>query len=197
MLLAPSWGENTILNVCGLELTAALLDAGFRVTLRPHFQTRWMTPEVIDRIVDKYSSHPQFTLQEQMGESDSLFDSHIMISDWSGAGMDYAFGLEKPVLYIDVPVKARNDVWPELGIEPFESYVRDKIGAIVAPDDLGQVAATVRELVKEPAVFRENMQQIRSESVFNIGHSSAAAAQAIQAMLECAAEKRALQKPAG
>ena len=52
VLLAPSWGPQTILPICGLVLTGILLDAGFRVTLRPHSQTRRMTPAVIDRIVD-------------------------------------------------------------------------------------------------------------------------------------------------
>jgi hypothetical protein len=49
VLVAPSWGAHTILPTCGPELIGILLDAGFRVTLRPHFQTRWATPEVIDR----------------------------------------------------------------------------------------------------------------------------------------------------
>ncbi|MEZ5564529.1 MAG: hypothetical protein R3F24_02990 [Gammaproteobacteria bacterium] len=36
VLVAPSWGEQTILPVCGGPLVATLLEAGFRVTLRPH-----------------------------------------------------------------------------------------------------------------------------------------------------------------
>lgn len=179
VLLAPSWGEETILNICGLELVDVLIDAGFRVTLRPHYQTRWMTPEMIDRIADKYADHERFALMEQMGESDSLYDSHVMITDWSGAGMDYGMGLEKPVLYIDVPPKARNDWWPELGMEPFESYVRDKIGAIVAPDSLGDVPGEIKRLLADPAAFRANVAQLRSEWVFNLGDSAAAGARAI------------------
>jgi hypothetical protein len=179
VLLAPSWGEQTILNVCGPELVDALIDAGFRVTLRPHYQTRWMTPEMIDRIAAKYASHPQFALLEQMGESDSLFDSHVMITDWSGAGMDYGMGLEKPVVYIDVPPKARNDWWPKMEIEPFESYVRDRIGAIVAPDKLADVPARIRELLAEPDVFQANVAALRDEWVFNLGHSAEAGASAI------------------
>ena len=165
--------------MCGPELVGVLLEAGFKVTLRPHYQTRWMTPQVIDRITDQYGSHPQFKLLEQMGESDSLFDSHIMITDWSGAGMDYALGLEKPVLYIDVPVKARNDWWPSLGIEPFEVYIRDKIGAIVTPENLADVPAKILELLKDPAAFRGNIEQLRSDWVFNLGNSAEAGARAI------------------
>ena len=136
VLLAPSWGEETILPVCGDELADVLMAAGFRLTLRPHYQTRWKMPEVIDRIVARHGSNPRFRLVEQMGESDSLYDSHLMITDWSGAGQDYGMGLEKPVLYIDVPPKARNDTWPELGMEPFESYVRARLGALLKPERL-------------------------------------------------------------
>ena len=116
---------------------------------------------------------------EQMGESDSLFDSHVMITDWSGAGMDYGMGLEKPVLYIDVPPKARNDWWPEMGIEPFESFVRDKIGAIVSPDNLTSVPDEIRSMLADPDAFRQSVKQLREEWVFNLGDSSAAGARAI------------------
>ena len=179
VLLAPSWGEQTILNICGLELVDVLLAAGFWVTLRPHYQTRWMTPEVIDRIDEKYRDHQQFTLMEQMGESDSLYDSHIMITDWSGAGMDYGLGLEKPVLYIDVPAKARNDWWPELDMEPFESLVREEIGAVVAPDSLQVMPDRIRELLQEPDAFRENIRAVRQAWVYNLGDSARAGAEAI------------------
>ena len=114
-----------------------------------------------------------------MGESDSLFDSHVMITDWSGAGMDYGMGLEKPVLYIDVPPKTRNDWWPSLNIEPFESYIRDKIGAIASPDALDEVPDRIHELLQNPAAFRANVAQIRNDWVFNLGNSAAAGAQAI------------------
>jgi hypothetical protein len=179
VLLAPSWGEETILNICGPELVDVLLAAGFKVTLRPHYQTRWITPELIDRIADKHRDNPQFSLMEQMGESNSLFDSHVMITDWSGAGMDYGMGLEKPVLYIDVPPKARNDWWPEMGIEPFESFVRDKIGAIVSPAALETVPEQIQALLADPAAFRAGVAQLRDEWVFNLGSSSAAGARAI------------------
>ncbi|MEZ5564530.1 MAG: hypothetical protein R3F24_02995 [Gammaproteobacteria bacterium] len=53
--------------------------------------------------MEQHRANPRFRLVEAMGGGDSLFDSHVMITDWSGAGQDYGLGLEKPVLYIDVP----------------------------------------------------------------------------------------------
>ena len=179
VLLAPSWGDRTILNLFGLELVSTLLEAGYKLTLRPHFQTRWKTPDVIDKITARYGDHPQFNLIEEMGESDSLYDSHIMITDWSGAGMDYGLGLEKPVLYIDVPPKARNDTWKELGIEPFESLIRDQIGAVLAPEQVADVPRMIVELLADPTKFSEQVQTLREEWVFNLGGSAGAAADAV------------------
>jgi YidC/Oxa1 family membrane protein insertase len=182
VLLAPSWGEQTILNTCGLELAGILLDAGFRLTLRPHFQTRWQTPEAIDRITARHGDNPRFRLVEQMGESDSLFDSHVMITDWSGAGQDYGMGLEKPVLYIDLPPKSRNGTWQELGMEPFESYVRDKLGALLPPTRLADAPRLIRELVRDPARARDNAAALRRDFMCNVGSSGRAGAEAVAAI---------------
>ncbi|MCC7489509.1 MAG: CDP-glycerol--glycerophosphate glycerophosphotransferase [Gammaproteobacteria bacterium] len=182
VLLAPSWGEQTILNTCGLELADILLDAGFRLTLRPHFQTRWQTPQVIDRISARHGANPRFRLVEQMGESDSLFDSHVMITDWSGAGQDYGMGLEKPVLYIDLPPKSRNSSWQELGIEPFESLVREKLGALLPPQRLAEAPELIRRLARDPARARDNAAALRRDYMCNVGSSGRAGAEAVAAI---------------
>jgi YidC/Oxa1 family membrane protein insertase len=82
-------------------------------------------------------------------------------------------------LYIDVPAKARNDWWPTLEMEPFESYVRDKIGAIVHPDSLVAVPDEIMQLLENPAAFRESVAKLREEWVFNLGSSAQAGAKAI------------------
>ena len=179
VLLAPSWGDRTILNTCGAELIQILLDAGFLLTLRPHYQTRIVTPAVIERILDTFMDHERFQFVDRMAEDDSLFDSDLMITDWSGIGIEYGLGLEKPVLYVDLPPKTRNESWPELEIEPFEFLVRTKIGALLSPDRLRDAPETIHRLLADPATFQSNIEQLRGEYVFNLGHSSEAAAQAI------------------
>ncbi len=197
VLLAPSWGPQTILPVCGMEVVDTILAAGFRITLRPHYQTRWQTPDVIDRIVAKHHDNPRFALVEQMAERDSLFDSHVMITDWSGAGQDYGMGLEKPVIYIDVPLKSRNTAWQSLGIEPFESYVRDKLGALLAPDQLSRLPELVRELVRDSGRFRGNAAKLRAEWVYNVGSSGIAGAEAIAAIAREMRDARLLRERQG
>jgi YidC/Oxa1 family membrane protein insertase len=117
-----------------------------------------------------------------MAEKDSLFDSHVMITEWSGAGLDYGLGLEKPVIWIDLPMKSRNEAWRELGMEPLESWVRDKLGALLPPAGLARLPGLVRELVRDPARFRANVQSLRERCVFNVGTSGIAGAEVIAAI---------------
>lgn len=182
VLVAPSWGPQTILPICGPELVRVLLDAGFRVTLRPHFQTRWSAPAVIDDVAHAYRDHPRFTLVEAMGERESLFDAHVMVTDWSGAAHDFGLGLEKPVLFIDLPPKSRNGTWRELGLEPFEMAVREQLGAILAPDRLTEAPGVIHQLVADPAGVRARAAALREASVFNLGRSGVAGAVAIAAI---------------
>jgi YidC/Oxa1 family membrane protein insertase len=179
VLVAPSWGEQTILNTCGEDLIAVLLEAGFKTTLRPHYQTGVVTPEVIEKIRNRFGGHAGFSFVDRMGEDESLFQSDVMITDWSGAGMDYGMGLEKPVLYVDLPPKSRNDVWRDLDIEPFESFVRTRIGTLLPPDRLEQAPSMIRELLQDPDAFRGHVESLREDWIFNFGNSAAAAAKAI------------------
>ena len=182
VLLAPSWGPDTILNVCGDEVVRTLLDAGFRVTLRPHYQTRLLTPEAVDTLLERFGDHSRFDYVDRMGEEESLYKSDIMITDWSGAGMDYGMGLEKPVLYIDLPPKSRNKSWPKLEIEPFECLVRTRIGQVLTPDRISAAPKVIASLLADAEAFRKDVRQLREEWVFNLGHSAGAAAAEISAL---------------
>ncbi len=169
VLVAPTWGEDSIFNRCGEPLLQAFLDADFRVIMRPHYHTRRQTPEVLDRLLERFGDHPAFEAVEQMGETDSLFRSDLLVCDWSAMAIEYALGLEKPVLFIDLPRRIRNPDWEEWGIEPFESSIREQVGRIVPPDRLEDAPAAVRELLAAPTAFADRMRALREEAVFNLG----------------------------
>lgn len=132
VLIAPSWGpKGTIESGVGEGIVNQLMEKGYQVTLRPHPQTIKFSKDKIDAIINKHNSSPLFECETNVVGQDSLHDSDIMISDWSGAALDYAFGLNKPVLFVDVPRKVNNPRYAELCIEPFESYIREKIGRLM------------------------------------------------------------------
>ena len=137
VLIAPSWGNNgTIESGLGLKITTYLLDQGFRVTLRPHPQTIIFFRDKVDSIIDMHKNNDLFEYELNVAGQDSLHNSDIMVGDWSGAALDYALGLGKPVIFIDIPRKVNNVDYAEIDIEPLEVKIRAKLGIVVDPQEM-------------------------------------------------------------
>jgi YidC/Oxa1 family membrane protein insertase len=176
VLVAPSWGPTTILPTCGRELIGHLLEAEFKVILRPHPETVKREPDLIRAILSEFEGNEGFDFDRSPADEDSLFRSAIMISDWSGVAPEFAFGLERPVLFVDVPEKMNNPDYRSLGITPFETSIREQIGTILSPNEIDKVAGSVRDLVSSADQYRDSITQARSSSVFNVGSSAKAGA---------------------
>ena len=137
ILIAPSWGDNgTIESGVGKKLVGLLLEKKYRVTLRPHPQTLIFYKERVLSIVNKHKDNALFDFEGNVAGQDSLHDSDLMISDWSGAALDYALGMKKPVLFVDVPRKINNPDYPKIDIEPLEVSIRSKLGGIIDPNNI-------------------------------------------------------------
>ena len=171
VLIAPTWGDSSIFNTCGGKLIDILLQAGYRVIMRPHYHSTRLTPAVVAAVRDRFMGHERFEYIDRMGETDSIMRSDILVSDWSAMAMEYALGLEKPVLFIDVPRRIRNPNWQEIGLEPVESSIRDQLGEILATSSLEQAPAAIERLLAAPDHFRDRVRHYRENGVFRLGHS--------------------------
>jgi YidC/Oxa1 family membrane protein insertase len=178
-LLAPTWGEQSILHVCGEPLIAALLGAGIGVILRPHYQTTRLAPRLIEDLVARFAADPGFRHVVRMEESASLFESDVLICDWSAMAIEYALGLGKPVLFVDVPPRIRNPSYAELGLEPLEMRIRRELGTVLPLDRVTEAPQYVAELIRGAADFRKRNAARREEWVFNFGRSVEAGAREI------------------
>ena len=179
ILVAPSWGPNGVLETCGEPLVQTLLDAGYHVTVRPHPQTRRLSPAALEHIERRFSPHPRFAYEENVASTDSLFASDLMISDWSGAALDFAFGLERPVLFIDVPRKVNNPDYGALNIEPLEVKIRDQVGATLAPEHLAEAPRHIDALLRDSETLGERIRAARARWVYNVGESGQRAAEQV------------------
>lgn len=181
ILVAPSWGEHSISETLGGPLIDALLAQDFQVTFRPHPQTVKFAGDKVQAIHYKHHADARFTLEVDVASEDSLHHSDLMICDWSGAALDYAFGLEKPVLFIDVPRKVNNPDYAALDIQPFEVAIREQLGGVLASEDISQVGAAVAALLAKRS--GESLASLRAQSVFNVGACDRAGAEALLALL--------------
>ena len=166
VLLAPSWGDDSIIELLGDKVVAPVLKAGYKLTLRPHPQTLIFAKEKVQAIIDKHQNNPLFHFESNVAGQDSLHDSNIMICDWSGAALDYAFGLNKPVVFIDVPRKINNQDYQQLNIEPYEVSIREKIGRVVALDEVNNLA----QHIEKTLIHFEN--NSFKNDIYNLGNSA-------------------------
>jgi hypothetical protein len=178
VLVAPSWGETSLAELpVGRELIDTLVQGGYRTVLRLHPMTGRRLPELVQELKEAYEDEPLFRLEEDMNSTASWLSSDVMISDWSGAATEYAFALQKPVIYVNTPQKIRNPDWEAVGRPPFEEAIRHEIGRVVEPSDVATVPSLVDEACERPEQVRERALAARDRWVFNVGRSAEVAAQ--------------------
>jgi len=172
ILIAPSWGKDNILESCGLELIAALLKNDYKVIVRPHPESIKTAPDLIKKIEREFSSDDDFRIEKSIASDESMLEADVLICDCSGISLEYAFGTERPVLFIDVPVKIKNDKFRELEIEPLELQLRPKIGKLISVDKVPEVSKYVQELIESKDEYGNKLIELRSKLFYNFGNSS-------------------------
>ena len=169
VLIAPSWGDHGLIETKGKEIVSILLDSGFDVILRPHPVTLKKSNKIIQKIEKEFKDNLNFKLETDIRSTESWFLCDCMISDLSGAAIEYAFAFEKPVLYIVTPEKIVQE--NEIGLVPLEEKIRSEIGGIVSLSQLSLIPSKINQFLLSQNKFKEKIQKIREETIFNIGNS--------------------------
>jgi YidC/Oxa1 family membrane protein insertase len=108
----------------------------------------------------------------------------MLITDWSGIGIEYGLGLEKPVIYIDIPKKNNNPEHDKINITPMEVTIRSEIGKVVKQNEIQDINDIIWEAlntydvkkiskVREKYVFmKENSLNKSAKRVISIANAS-------------------------
>ena len=171
VLLAPSWSNASLFEDIAEKVIDILLQEGYKVTFRPHLMTQKKSKKKINEIIEKFSDNESFLLEQNILNFDSFLFSDIMITDWSGAALEFAFAFEKPVLFIDMPKKINNPEYEKTHKVPIEVSIREKIGKIILPTELELIPNEIEILYKQTKELRDKITKIRNELIFNIGES--------------------------
>ena len=169
ILVAPSWGpEGMVESGIGESIVDHLLRRQYRVTLRPHPQTLKFAGDKVNAILTQHEGNPLFACELNVVGHNTLHDSDLMISDWSGVALEYMLALKKPVLYVDVPMKVNNGEYHRIAMEPLECRIR-KTGRsdILGLHEIDQVTEKLEGLLKRSAITGSESDNM----VFNPGES--------------------------
>lgn len=185
ILIAPSWHSSNILEICGEQLIQELLlNENFTVVVRPHPMMISKNMAFVQNIQQKFSGFKNFQIDLDLASQINFLKADIMICDWSGAAMEYAFGTERPVLFIDLPKKIYNPDYEDLGIEPLEVKIREIIGKVIQPDDVDSVREILTDFIKHKEKYADQIRAAREMYIYNFGTSSKIEAEIILDILK-------------
>lgn len=174
VIVAPSWQEDNLLDSCADALLSQLLGRGWKVIVRPHpeytkrYRPRWMA------LIERYSHVPESDLhfERDFSSNDTVFTSDVLITDWSSVFCEFSFSTLRPSVFINTPMKVGNPDWRELGIEPTDISLRNKVGRSFDPADLSGLGDAVAEMIAHPNAWSEKVSAVRDEMIFNLGHAA-------------------------
>jgi len=174
VLIAPSWHDENLIQVCGRKMIQSLLKNGFKVVFRPHPQTL-ITKErkkKLDSIISPFINDDSFIFEVNTLEDSSFYSADVLITDWSSISFEYAWGTERPVIFIDTPKKVFNPEYDLVGILPIEVALRNEIGLVVQPSEVEYLPQKFNELNSNKAKYIDSIRKSRENYIYNFGRSS-------------------------
>ncbi len=179
VLVAPTWGPSSLIEFGIDRIIRNLLDSSIQVVLRFHPMSVRHQTDIYHKYVSVFGDNPLFGLDRSYASSAVLFESELVLSDWSGAAHEFALGLLRPAIFVDTPQKAHNDIYPELDIECYEDVVREDLGALVGVHQVDSLPDVVTSLIEERVEWRQRLELLRDQVLFNPGDAVHVAAMQI------------------
>jgi YidC/Oxa1 family membrane protein insertase len=172
ILIAPSWQKDNILEYCLDPLLKGLFALDAKVIIRPHPEFIKRFPGKMKAVIEKYDDRIKsgnLEVETDFSSNSTVYNSDLIITDWSSIAQEFSFTTKKPSLYINTPMKVMNLDWKMLDIEPMEIWIRDRIGISLDTDRLNETKSVTQELLDNGDRYKAAIESIISEYMYNIG----------------------------
>lgn len=168
VLVAPSWGPNSILSKFGEKFLAAITQTDFEVIVRPHPQSKISEKEMLESLQAKF---PQVSWNFDNDNFNVLNKADILISDFSGVIFDFTFVFGKPIIYADTkfdPIQYDAD-WLD---EPMWSLrVLSDLGKKLDENDFDKMPQIINEVLNSKDL-EESRNKVVNEAWHHKGESA-------------------------
>lgn len=181
ILIAPSWQKDNILDSCIDPLLESLLCGKYKIILRPHPEYCKRYPQRIADLQGRWKNRlcEDFIIQTDFSSNETVFQSDLLITDWSTICYEFSFATKRPTLFVDTPMKVMNPEYQRLKTVPMDILIRNTIGRSIKPGNAHSVEITVSELLRDREQYREQICTVVQQSLYHPGKSGAVGGQYI------------------
>lgn len=190
ILIAPSWQQDNIMDSCIEEILERLKNTDYYITVRPHPQHIRHKKQKIDKIIQSYKDYKNICVQTDFSSNRTIFEADLVITDWSGIAYEYAYATQKPVLFINTPMKVMNPDYKRIGIVPLNIRLREQIGCSLDVEQLHMLNDKITMLIDSKADYYDIIGKFISESVYHVGNSAQIGADYLIRQLQKKAQER-------
>lgn len=179
ILIAPSWQEDNLLESVIDDLISTLLCEEYQIVVRPHPEYVKRYRPRIDAIISRWEDKigDGLVFETDFSSNSSIWSSDVLITDWSGIAYEYSYATLRPTLFVNTKMKVENPNWERVGITPLRISLRDKIGVSLNKEEVASRAAdAVRDMIDHPDKWNSQIEAVRAENIFNLGHCGEEAA---------------------
>ena len=139
VLIAPTWGDSSIVKSCLVKIIKILLDKDYKVMLRLHTMSKKYDKNVVKYVKKNFLNKKNFFFEEENKNLNTFLEADFLISDWSGSAFEFAFLNLRPVIFINTKPKINNKNWQKLNLVCIEDQVRKKIGKEFEQDNISKI----------------------------------------------------------
>lgn len=186
LLVAPSWQVDCIMDTCLDEILEQLVGDKYHVIVRPHPEYIKRFPERMANVLERWGNKEQEGLSFELNyaSNDSVYQSDIVITDWSTIALEFSYCTKRPSLFVNTPMKVMNLEYKRIGIEPSDITLRHIIGQDVDMDHLSQLPELVDSLLGEREKYELQITEFMQEHLFYPGKSGEAGGKYIAGRLD-------------
>ena len=121
----------------------------------------------MDKYSDKIGEGLEFELD--FSTNTSVYSSDVLITDWSGIGIEFGFATLNPVIFVNTKIKMENENYKNINIEPQEIRLRNVLGVALEKEDVKlKISETVENLLNNKE-FSSNVKKVRENYFYNLG----------------------------
>ena len=185
IVIAPSWQSDNIMDSCIEPILDQLVGKGYKIVVRPHPQYVRHFSGKLSALELKYKDYKdELSFDTSFASFEDVYTADLLVTDWSGVGVEFSFTTCRPTLYIHTPMKIMNPEYQLINMESFQERMRNEIGIDIPMDRLDTVGDAVSKLLESGEAYRQIIDQVRHEERYNYGCAAEAGAVEILSRLK-------------